>query len=141
MIKKLIITGAAAGLLLVSAASAFATNNTATDIKNSVTTSVNTGYNTVNGSSHSHHSSSGMIGTGNASAQGVGVNVVNTNVGTTGGHHSSSVSNSAHDVSNTVTTSANTGNNTVNGGGSIGTGDAGASGLGLNVVNTNVSGL
>ena len=77
MLKKLVVTGAAAGLLLVSATAAFAshshgTSNLAADVSNVVTTSASSGSNTVNGG--------GSIGTGNASAGGLGLNVVNTSV-------------------------------------------------------------
>jgi hypothetical protein len=152
MFKKLIITGAAAGLLLISAGGAFAhhnpaplpttnVNNQASDISNHVLTVANTGFNQVNGVSSKHHTSSGLIVTGDASASTLAANVVNTNVGgcgcsTTGNLN---VSNNANDVHNTVWTVSNSGVNQVNGGGSIGTGDAGAGSVVGNVVNTNVS--
>jgi hypothetical protein len=125
MFKKLVITGAAAGLLLVSAAGAFASFNYANHVGNNVHTNANTGGNVVVGFGH------GAIFTGNASALGAGANVVNTNSGPF------SV-NTATNVGNTVTTSANTGKNFVTGG-FVGTGNASAAGFGLNVVNSNVS--
>jgi hypothetical protein len=155
MFKKLLITGAAAGLLLVSATGAFANShhsntptttvtNNATNISNNVVTLSNTGFNQVNGVSSRHHNTSGgLIVTGDAGASTLAVNVVNTNVGgcgcTTTGN--TTVNNTANHVSNTVWTVSNSGVNQVNGGGSIGTGDAGASSMVGNVVNTNVSGL
>jgi len=144
MFKKLIVTGAAAGLLLISAGAAFASphsgvTNNASDVKNTVVTTAYTGSNSVTGSSSHHRSTGGSITTGGATALGVGGNLVNTNVG--GGSHGSSVSNTANNVSNTVTTTAYSGSNTVTGGGTISTGDASATGVGINVVNTNVSGF
>jgi len=142
MFKKLIITGAAAGLLLVSAAGAFASSsvtNHATGVSNLVVTVANTGLNQVNGSSSRHHSTAGSITTGDAGAVSLAGNVVNTTV--SGGRHAPSVNNTATGVTNTVVTVANTGANQVNGGGSIGTGDAGAGAGSFNVVNTTVSGL
>ena len=142
MFKKLLITGAAAGLLLVSATSAFASssvNNYATGISNLVVTVANTGFNQVNGSSSRHHTSSGLIMTGDAGASSLAGNVVNTTV--SGGRHAPSVTNNATGITNTVFTVANTGVNQVNGGGSIGTGNAGAQAASFNVVNTSVSGL
>jgi hypothetical protein len=141
MFKKLIVTGAAAGLLLVSATAAFASSsvyNNASHVSNLVVTVGNTGFNQVNGSSSRHHASSGLIQTGYASASSLAGNVVNTTVD---GGHNSSVSNTATGVTNTVVTVANSGVNQVNGGGSIYTGGAGAQAGSFNVVNTTVSGL
>jgi hypothetical protein len=142
MFKKLIITGAAAAIMLSAAAGAFASssvNNHASGISNLVVTVANTGFNQVNGSSSRHHSSSGLIMTGDAGASSLVGNVVNTTV--SGGRHAPSVTNNASNVTNTVVTVANTGVNQVNGGGSIGTGNAGAQAGSFNVVNTTVSGL
>ena len=76
MFKKLVVTGAVAGLLLVSAAGAFARSNSvtnnATNVTNNVLTVANTGVNQVNGG--------GSIGTGVAGAQTGAFNVVNTSV-------------------------------------------------------------
>ena len=142
MFKKLVITGAAAGLLLVSAAGAFASSgvtNYATGVSNLVVTVGNSGFNQVNGSSSRHHTSGGLIMTGDAGASSLAGNVVNTTVG--GGRHGSSVNNTATGVTNTVVTVANTGVNQVNSGGSIYTGNAGAQAGSFNVVNTTVSGF
>jgi hypothetical protein len=142
MIKKLIVTGAAAGLLLVSASAAFANSgvsNYASGVSNLVVTVGNSGFNQVNGSSSRHHTSSGLISTGDAGASSLAGNVVNTTV--SGGRHAPSVTNNATDVTNTVVTVANSGVNQVNGGGSLYTGGAGAQAGSFNVVNTTVSGF
>jgi len=140
MFKKLIVTGAAAGLLLVSATAAFASSsvsNYASGVSNLVVTVGNTGFNQVTGSSSRHHASSGSIQTGYASASSLAGNVVNTTVG----RGYTSVSNNASGITNTVVTVANSGVNQVNGGGSIHTGGAGAQAGSFNVVNTTVSGI
>ena len=160
MFKKLIITGAAAGLLLISAGGALAgghrqpaplpttnVSNQASDISNNVVTLSNTGFNQVNGATlnkdlkHHDKSTGGLIVTGDAGASTLAANVVNTNVGgcgcTTAGNLS--VNNNANNVQNRVWTVSNSGVNQVNGGGSIGTGDAWTHSVVGNVVNTNVS--
>lgn len=84
-IKKLLVTGAAAGLLLVSAAGAFANGDSSglsikneAEVLNNVNTFANTGYNnlTVKGSGEIEGS---WITTGNAGALSDVSNVVNSN--------------------------------------------------------------
>jgi len=163
--KKIAITAAAAGVMLASAMPAFAHHWSSDDldldidndawVTNRVLTVANTGFNQVNGGGYDdgwvdgeslgggHHG--GVIFTGNATAVGVVSNDVNTNIidlcGCLGDFDDVDIDidNDAH-VTNGVLTVANTGFNQVNGGGFIGTGDAGAMSAVENVVNTNVVG-
>lgn len=154
--KKIAITAAATGAILLSAMPAFANGwhrssgvsvRNSGEIESTVNTSANTGGNTVNGSrSHHHHSTGGLIVTGDAAASSDVLNQILTSsscgCNTDGEDHrggSVSVRNSG-DVESTVNTRANTGRNTVNGGGTVVTGDAGAGALVTNVVDTNVGG-
>jgi hypothetical protein len=125
MIKKLIVTGAAAGLLLVSATAAFATTNTA-HVNNLSVAVANSGLNFTGG----NHS---KVNTGHATATTNTITVANTDIGR------GSSTNKAT-VNNTSVAVANSGLNFTKGG-SVKTGDAGAQSNTLNVVNTNVSGL
>jgi hypothetical protein len=162
--KKLLITGAAAGLLLVSAAGAFArfempktqplpttyVTSTAT-LHNNVLTVANTGLNQVNGavqtstlrfeSKKDTKTQPGSIVTGGAGAESDLYNTVNSNtVGcgcSTKGNLN--VTNTAN-LTNNVLTLSNSGLNQVNGGGKISTGAVSALSDVANVVNTNVVG-
>jgi len=124
MFKKLVITGAAAGLLLVSAAGAFADSTNYATVHNLTVTAANTGANVTGGFFS-------FVKTGNAHAVSNTATVANTNVG--GG----SAYNSAL-VNNTTVTVANSGLNYTTGG-MVSTGNAGARSNTLTVVNTNVS--
>ncbi len=129
MLKKLIVTGAAAGLLLVSASAAFASVSNHAHVTNNILTVANSGANLTGG----HHAS---VTTGDATAVANTATVANTNVG---GSHHSNTSNHAS-VTNNVGTVANSGLN-FTGGGTVSTGAAGAQSDTLTVVNTNVAGF
>ena len=133
--KKLLITGAAAGLLLVSATAAFAATpvpgNNAFVINNVGASSV-TGENYTSATKHGTN----KVVTGNAySLAGAGT-LANTNVG------SGNASNNAF-VINTVGASSSTGGNNTTASGhgtnTVTTGNAGSTAVALTVVNTNVS--
>jgi len=124
MFKKLVITGAAAGLLLVSAAGAFAAPTNYGTVHNLTVTVANSGLN-FTGGSNSH------VRTGNAGAVSNTATVANTNFG-----RGSAYNNAA--VDNTTVTVANSGLN-FTGGGRVSTGGAYAESNTLSVVNTNVS--
>jgi hypothetical protein len=167
MFKKLLITGAAAGLLLVSAAGAFADQGSSITITghgtvyNTVNTSANTGYNGITGGSVKNSG----ITTGAANSGANLMNQVNFNQFSCGCVLGSGEDNSltlkidgTATVGNTVNTSSNTGYNVLSAMGGyshehehtsnssgvsgswITTGAAGASSVVSNVVNTNVFG-
>lgn len=166
-IKKLVITGAAAGLLLVSAAGAFASeHNSGTTLSNDaslhlkVNTSSNTGFNNLTGGSVKNS----FIWTGDAMSIASVSNVVNSNnsnCGCGGKEHQSASLKLSNDATLhlTVNTSSNSGYNnlTATGGSSRGreeysrggssvagsniqTGGAGSQSSVSNVVNSNVVG-
>lgn len=161
-IKKIAITAAAAGMVLSAAVPALAwggrhgrssndleleIENENTTVRNNVLTLSNTGFNEVEGGHSRHHRSSGggSINTGNAGATSDVLNQVNTNtvdlcgcLGDRRGDVEVEIENEDTDVTNNVLTVSNTGFNEVNGRGRIRTGNAGATGLITNVVNTNV---
>lgn len=132
MLKKLIVTGAAAGLLLVSAAAAFAavpvrppmpgTVNFA-NVKTTTVTVANSGLNMAG-----NH---GYVVTGAAEAVGNTTTVANTS-------HGSNTVNGAT-VGTLSVTVANSGLNGANGNGTVSTGTAYAGSNTLTVVNTSVS--
>jgi hypothetical protein len=125
--RKLLITGAAAGLLLASATAAFAAmpgNFNMAHVNTTTVAVANTGVNFTGG----HHSS---VRTGDAAAVNNTATVANTNVG-----RGSSMNNAM--VGTTTVAVANSGLNFTKGG-SVRTGDAGAGNNTLTVVNTNVS--
>ncbi len=155
MIKKLAISAASAAAMLSLTTPAFAANipslsvnkitiKNQAQVANQVSTSSNTGGNSINGKVLV---SNGVILTGNALGQSQVDNQVNTNsVNSCSclGPQAISVSNSAN-VVNHVSTTANTGGNSINAGlavqgGAISSGDAGASSAVSNVVNTNLVG-
>jgi hypothetical protein len=125
--KKLLITGAAAGLLLVSAAGAFAAGpgpmpSMGGSVSNNIVNSATTGLNTVTGGFFT----GGVIWTGDALATVDATNIVKGDCGCT------------TKVSNNLLNTASTGLNKVTGGGTIVTGNAGAGVTALNVVVTKV---
>jgi hypothetical protein len=147
MFKKLIITGAAAGLLLVSAAGAFAdshghqslptttvTISNSGSVSNNVSASTNTGYNGITGGSVKNSG----ITTGAATSGSSVTTQLNFNqfgcgcvLGLGGtGNVVFSLGNSGT-VSNTVGTSANTGYNTIMAGSSHHEGEGGSSNGGV----------
>jgi len=128
MFKKLIVTGVAAGLLLVSAAGAFAANNNSGGVSNTTWTVANTGLNFTGGYSS-------KVRTGNARAVSNTATVANANVG--GGSSNNNAS-----VNNFTVTGANSGLNFTGGASAqVKTGDATAGSNTLTVVNVNVSHL
>ena len=160
-IKRIAITAAAAGMVLSAAVPALAwrgysrssndleleIENEDTNVRNNVLTVSNTGFNDVEGGRSHHHRSSGggSISTGNAGATSDVFNQVNTNtvdlcgcLGDRRGDVEVEIENEDTDVTNNVLTVSNTGFNEVNGRGRIRTGNAGATGLVTNIVNTNV---
>jgi hypothetical protein len=169
MIKKLIVTGAAAAIMLSSAAGAFATftpfnfgssanidiSNTGT-VTNTVSTSANTGNNYQTAKGDVEY---GGITTGAANAGANVMTQLNWNqfdcgcvLGLNGNVHSLDLDLSNHGtVTNNIATAANSGGNYQTAGGmfwfggevehsSITTGAAGASSVIQNVVNTNMFG-
>jgi hypothetical protein len=166
MFKKLLVTGAAAGLLLVSATGAFADQGSSITItgngtvSNIVNTSANTGYNALTGGSVKNSG----ITTGAANSGANLMNQVNFNqfscgcvLGSGGDNALTLKITGSANVGNTVNTSSNTGYNVLSamGGSShhehgsnssgvsgswITTGAAGSSSVVSNVVNTNVFG-
>lgn len=161
-IKKLVVTAAAAGVLLASAVPAFAhhssdwdrrggdveikVENEDTTVKNNVLTASNTGLNRIEGGRRGSRS----IDTGNALAASEVHNTVNTSTvdlcgclsDRRGGDVKVEVENEDTNVTNNVLTVSNTGLNKIEGGRkgsrSIDTGNAGSDGYVTNVVNTNV---
>jgi hypothetical protein len=133
MFKKLIITGAAAGLLLVSATGAFADNHhqslptvnfnlsNSGSVSNSVSTSSNTGYNSIYGGSVKNSG----ITTGAASAGSSVTTQLNFNqfgcgcvLGLNGTQNVNFSLGNSGTVSNVIGTSANSGYNSITVGGS-----------------------
>ena len=156
--KKLAITGAAAALLLSSAVPAFASHWWSDDdlnlrirnwayVKNDVDTNANTGFNAILAGDDVK---GGKIRTGNAGATSIVTNDVNSNFvdlcGCLGDFDDATIKiKNGAKVKNYVDTSANTGFNAIGAeddvkGGRILTGNAGATGVVENVVNTNVLG-
>ena len=152
--KKIAITAAAAGVMLASAMPALAWHwsnddlnikikNKNTNVTNNVTTQANTGLNSIGGG---WWGSGATINTGNAGATSVVTNDVNTNVVDLCGclglgdfdDVTVDIENKDTNVNNNVTTQANTGLNTIQKKGTINTGNAGATGVVTNFVNTNI---
>ena len=150
MFKKLVITGAAAALMMVSAVPAFASHHSSHQSLPTSTTGVvnsgsinntsvdvaNTGLN-YGSSSHSRHSTGGVT-TGNAVALQSTDNEINTVAGcgcSTTGNSATYVSNTGN-VSNQSWNVANTG---LNGGSSVHTGNAAAGQDVYNAINTGVT--
>lgn len=160
-IKKIAITAAAAGMVLSAAVPALAfgrhgrssndleleIENEDTNVRNNVLTVSNTGFNEVDGGRSHHRGSSrgGSISTGNATSTSDVLNNVNNNnvdlcgcLGDRRGDVEVEIENEDTDVTNNVLTVSNTGFNDVDGRGRIRTGDARATGIVTNYVNTNV---
>lgn len=162
-IKKIAITAAAAGMVLSAAVPALAWDrggrgrggdleleieNEDTNVRNNVLTVSNTGFNEVEGGHSRHHGSSrgGSISTGNATSRSDVLNDVNNNnvdlcgclSDRRGGDVEVEIENEDTDVTNNVLTVSNTGFNRVDGRGRIRTGNATATGVVTNYVNTNV---
>jgi len=137
MLKKLIVTGAAAGLLLVSASAAFAAFPSFGTSNMAVVTSNVSASSTTGGNSTSATWGSNKVTTGNAYSKAGAVTLANTNVG--GGN----TSNGAFVLSNVGAGSSTGGNSTVAsgffGGNTVTTGNAHSTAGSLTVVNTNLS--
>lgn len=133
--------------------------NEDTNVRNNVLTVANTGLNEVEGGRGGHHGGpsslgggshggrGGSISTGNATAVSSVSNDVNYNevdlcdcLGDRRGDVELDIENEDTDVTNNVLTVANTGLNGVDGSGRIRTGNAGATGVVSNFVNTNIVG-
>lgn len=160
--RKLLITGAAAGLLLVSAAGAFAFGGSAAfvdlhnvgSVTNVVNTSANTGNNSLTSWGHSGEVENSSILTGAAYASANLTSQVNYNqfdcgcaLGLSGVHFLDLDLSNNGSVNNIVGTSANSGNNSATGHWgaevehvTINTGNATAGTVLQSVVNTNIFG-
>lgn len=140
-IKKIAIAGAAGALMLSAAMPAFASTYiwNGAEVLNEIMTAANTGGNIIAGEAVV----GGLIETGNATAGTQVANVVNSNdVDSWDCECEGSYIENHALVGNFVATLANTGENTIIGGlvdgGEINSGNAGATSVVANVVNTNV---
>lgn len=166
--KKLLITGAAAGMLLVSAAGAFATStpnlsitNNLDELSNSVNVAANSGKNNLYASGDETSVKNSFISTGNVAASASLLNQINSNsfncgcaLSFLGGEDEDSLhvnlTNNAEDVSNNLRVWANSGKNNLYAydgwsdpkveGSNIQTGVVSASVAVSNFVNTNIFG-
>jgi hypothetical protein len=125
------------------ASSGLSITNLGTTVLNNVSTSSNTGFNYVGGSSH-HGGGSVLLGTGMALSQSDVGNTVNlTSVSGCGCSGKTKIQNTNTNVTNNVLTGANSGFNSVSGGKhgvTLLTGDAGSGATVVNDVNTTIVG-
>lgn len=148
MIRKLAVAGASAALLLATAVPAFASDwgslvHNWADVSNTINTTANTGWNSINADSNVN---GGSISTGYAQSVATVNNTVNSNslYNFDTGFDFGSLVHNATDVNNMVNTNANTGWNSLNAddhnvnGGSVSSGYAQAGSVVNNVINTNV---